>query len=298
MRDYDASGNVKNLGALVEEGGFSKGDHVRRKADKVAATILEIDTHFVRLRILESDDLQTCGDVKVVAQSFLKGEWQKYTPPKEPEYVADPFLHVATANSDFKTQCMKGKVMNALYDLTAAHASLLQHLKVMKKPVRGVSTLKKFEKGKLLLVPSTTKIDVRKASTDPPNNSVSLGSLMTNTDGEKLIFSLLPIFLPPKESLADEKAENPKSDTFVCPFWLVRATTDPSEANMTLLDLQDHDESRKDFASVKIKVPILKNDRVIHAEQELVVYREAPKKQPDVEELLPCAVAKRRKVGK
>lgn len=160
---------------MLQEQGFSAGDLVRRKADQVVAKIQGAQGDSVLLSI---EDGLVSGQASVTIKSFLRGEWQKFTAPKEQEQeLVEHWNHSALKSTDFAVLILKSKILLSLHEQAAKHQATLQHLKLMLKPTKGVCSTRSFAKHKLVLVPTTTRVDVKQESCGKPQGGVALGFL-------------------------------------------------------------------------------------------------------------------------
>lgn len=63
---------------------------------------------------------------------------------------------------------------------------------------------------------------------------------MTNTQEEKMVFSLAP-----RVSFPRDDDEGYDSYGFLCPFWFIEFSDDPSKVNMEIFpDLQSYDQNK------------------------------------------------------
>ena len=147
----------------------------------------------------------------------------------------------------------------------------LQGLKVIGKPGKAVEAIALFEIGKLILVPSTSRIHVGAGAA--PHGSVGLGIYLRNKEGEPIHMSLAPS----------------TSATCMAAFWFVTSSHDASECNMKMsFDASGNDHSDKALGTMhNIKIPLMVNTDRIEPGTRLVVYREKHAKAFELEELEP-----------
>ena len=289
MREYNSDGTIGGMQQLVKELGFQLGDHVTRLKDKVYARIVALEDQFVVLKVDEADEDAEVqpGEYKVPSTSFLKKEWKKYTPKKDPVVVAEHAKHYGPFTTDFHHMIVKARVALALGDVCTKHARADSDIELTIKPSKVVKSMKAFGIGKLVLAPATTKITMSLEGKVPSMN-ILLGALAVNHEGEKLFFSLSPMNL----LNADEK--------FISPFFFVQSSDDPEECNMELApSLESFDQTKKSPENVLVKIPIMKNTKELNVGDSLVFFREKKDSSKDVAELISEATgnpAKRRRV--
>ena len=81
---------------------------------------------------------------------------------------------------------------------------------------------------------------------------------------------------------------DPDKKTMIAPYWLVRTTEDETEANMVhsnqVVGISCKVERRSSHTDVHwITFDVLKNTRALAAGDELVIFREAEKAEPQVD---------------
>ena len=196
MREYNSDGTIGGKQQLVKELGFELGDHVTRSQDKIYARIVGLEDEFVVLKVDEAEEdaeIQP-GEYRVPSTSFLKKEWKKYTPKKDPVLVEGHARHYGPFTRDFQHMLAKARVALALGDVCTKHKNADSDIELTIKPSKVVKSMKEFGIGKLVLAPATTKISMSLEGKMPSMN-VPLGALATNHEGEKLFFSLCPMNL-------------------------------------------------------------------------------------------------------
>ena len=291
MREYNSDGTIGGKQQLVKELGFELGDHVTRSQDKIYARIVGLEDEFVVLKVDEAEEdaeIQP-GEYRVPSTSFLKKEWKKYTPKKDPILVEGHARHYGPFTRDFQHMIVKARVALALGDVCTKHKNADSDIELTIKPSKVVKSMKEFGIGKLVLAPATTKISMSLEGKMPSMN-VPLGALATNHEGEKLFFSLCPMNL----LNAEEK--------FISPFFFVQSSDDPDECNMELTPcLASYDQtSKKSPENVVVKIPIMRNTKELQVGDSLVFYREKKGSSKDVAMLVTRAgqATKRRRTGK
>jgi hypothetical protein len=278
MRDFSVDGVLNNPAAVVNEKGFHVGQQVFRKADKIRAVILQITPEQVIMQT-DHDGLQVSSS----SASFANGEWANYDPKPEPIQLQEWQKHAPSMSLEFKAMRVKGKVFAELHDLGEKYIDVLQHLKVFVKPKKQVCAAKAFDKHKLVLVPSTLRVDHMASDADVPSGAINLGVLMTGpaANSGEISFMLMPSFAMPKKA---------GGEGFISPYWLVETTHIAGDENMEL-------HMDKDMKKMEVKIPVLWNKRAIKADEKLVVYlaKQAPKTEA-LEEV--SAASKKRRVAK
>ena len=110
MREYNSDGTIGGKQRLVKELGFELGDHVTRSQDKIYARIVGLEDEFVVLKVDEAEEdaeIQP-GEYRVPSTSFLKNEWKKYTPKKDPILVEEHAKHSGPFTRDFHHMIVNG----------------------------------------------------------------------------------------------------------------------------------------------------------------------------------------------
>ena len=209
--DYDETGHLKNPCQLVRQMGFQEGANVLRGTCR--ATITSMQGTQVQLSVDEGD---LCTSYEISIDSFLKGEWKVAKQKAEiQKYSWDDFHDFRPNSNDaVNFMCVKGEVSRRLIELELQHEASYKGLVLQTKPYKSVFTAKQYAKGKLILVPSTMKIE-RKACP---------GSLPLGTIREIGLY-LWPCYVPPKR-------DGGLDGSFLCPFWMVKRTNKESEANV------------------------------------------------------------------
>ncbi len=271
MRIYNHDGSLDGMHQLVKEMGFVVGAHVVRKGDKTYAQIVGMENEFVLLNLADATDA-TGESHKVHCRSFLKKEWRKYTPKKEVETLSEHEKYYGVHQDEFIQMMIKHRIIEEMHDLGATHSMHDSDLQLEVKPSKGVIALKKYPKGKLILVPVSCKIGCTPESKSIPTQNIVLGALVTNVHEEKMVFSLAPHILLPKDD--DEGYD---SHGFLCPFWFIEFSDDPSKVNMEIFpDLHSYDQTKQRYWEAKPKIPVARNTRPIAENERLCLLK--PKK--------------------
>ena len=111
-----------------------------------------------------------------------------------------------------------GAIYNALCYLHSKHLKVIDDLDVFSKPKRKVLTLKEFDVGKLILVPSTMHIAQKK-----PGTESHVTAELKTARGQELLFAL---------SSASTIPDGTKG--FVDPFWVILPGDNEENANLCL----------------------------------------------------------------
>ena len=198
---------------MLAESGFSIGDTVERKKDKIHGLITSISGSEVTLTVDES--VFSGGQCTVHGKSFLQSEWRAIKQKSDPEEITDqgsPLDHPGVIK-----MINKGKLISELVSL-AQKNDHVNHLQLFNKP-KMVCARRAFKPGKLILVPLTFKIE-----TCPEGCASKTNGILVQEGGVK--YSLLPCAILPKP---DGQNQSPH---FVIPYWLVRPAEKEEEANV------------------------------------------------------------------
>ena len=189
--------------------------------------------------------------------SFLHNEWKIIKRQVESlEYGFEQFSnHCGFENADMLNVVTKGKIMAALLALESKHRGCTKNLAIVLKPTRNVKVTSPIQKGKMTLVPSTPAVSLKSSKA-----GLSLGEI----EGQE--WYLHPHVVGP------EKDGSMKSDSFLCPFWLVRKTHDTSEANVEIKLVNGGSDA--------LKIPVMQNKVALKEGDVLMLYVE---KLPDAE---------------
>ncbi|CAK9086916.1 unnamed protein product [Durusdinium trenchii] len=262
-REYDEFGKIKEEAVLVREQGFVEGASVLRKKDKVRATIESLKGSKVKLS-LDTEDVS--GYFELSAGSFLRGEWKVVKKHVETtQYEFDTFSdHTALKSDAINLMCAKGEVARRFIELDQQHAKVLEGLKLQVKPSKAVFCTKPFAKNKLILIPSTWKIESKEAS-----SGLSIGTI------RDVPLSLLPAFLHSKDG--------DLTGSFLQPFWMVKRTHVLEDANCEIRP------SLTDTENNSVKIPCMYNTCALKPKDELIVYTPQVKVEEEPEPLAPIA---------
>ena len=270
-REYDSSGALASFASILQESGFHEKQFVQRRGDKVIAQIVEFQHDHVKLHVEEEP---ITGYAQVSAASFLvKKEWKPLSKtPVAPEEVTDWAQFKASDHVDVKVHLAKAAIFQKLVEMEKKHQKTYDGLKIFVKPQRSVVASKPFSKGKLTLVPTTLKIEVKYDGDDPkePGNHVCLG----RAGHADLSFYLLQCFNAPTQ-----KKEGGKTMGFVSPYWCVRPTRDPDEANC-----EKSGEFSPTDGNSSLMIPTIRNSKDISVGDTLLLYVPKIDKTPMLED--------------
>lgn len=227
---------------------------VMRKVDKFKARITDMKGDHAEIEMEDGSKFQ------LMARSFLQGDW-KLLKEKGSEMVEieDYRQRLVTLQKESKVIQIKGEIMTKLTELEAKHDAVHEGLKITFRP-RDVVATQSFAKGKLILVPCTTKIE----ETIPDKNYSGVVALAPQ-DGIPLHLS--HCIVPPNE--ADF------SKSVLSPFWCVRTSDKQKDCNMEI-----HTPTGSPCG-----IPIMRNTCPVKAMDVLIRYE--PKRVKSPEPLIP-----------
>eukprot|EP00439_Symbiodinium_sp_Y106_P022471 s5144_g2.t1 len=273
--ELNPDGSMKTPGAILEGMNIIVGSCVRRRKDKMECEVLAIDNS-VKLKSLADGRA-----MRAQMDSFIRGEWQVFTPKTEVHEIEDiqpfgpqsvhPDYHVA------RTVAMIHCEMHSLVENHEMHDTMAK-LKLCIRPTKLVVKTA-VPKGKLILVPFSTKV-VAKSSSETMQGAVEV-TLKKGCHDRRFFIAASNSMPKASEDAPDQLVG------FLSPFFLVQNVEDESKANMTAV-LSGNKQT-------DIRIPMLKNSVALSAGQELMVYKE---KVPKKEEQLEAASPERRVKGK
>lgn len=244
MWEYDRMGRITNAAHLITTMGFEIGSCVFKKIDTtVSGRIVSITNDAVSVLL----DTGVSSDVPT--PQFLNKEWSVTLTKQAPEMVVEWLKFQPTVSPDFNVVGAKAFVSVTLTDLTFSHVEHLSSLEIQAKPGKSVIVTDSIPKGKLVLVPSTTKIESGSTFKRPEQALFQVGCIA----GVKY-------WLTPHVSLPGTKAT-----PFVCPAWFVETSDDDAVVNMELKRLGPFGDR------YKIYIPVLRNLKVLAAGDKLVM---------------------------
>eukprot|EP00435_Cladocopium_sp_Y103_P006913 s3514_g2.t1 len=266
---YDSDGQLVNPTQLIQTMGFVIGSSVIRGSTR--ATITDMKGSQVQLSVDEGD---TSTSYEVSINSFLKGEWKVGKKQADVQkFTWDEFQHVRPHLNDIVNfMCVKGEVSRRLMELEIQHESSCKGLVLQTKPYKSVFTAKHYAKGKLILVPSTQKIEKKACP-----GSVALGTI------RDIGLHLWPCYGPPKKDGLD--------GSFMCPFWMVKRSNKESEANVEIRKVIAEDQENN-----SVKIPLMYNTAPLDPSTELKLFvPKAQKEEPEA--LVPVGPQPKRQRG-
>ncbi|CAE7809241.1 unnamed protein product [Symbiodinium sp. CCMP2592] len=139
---------------------------------------------------------------------------------------------------------------------------------------RDVQVSKDFGQGKLCLPVTSPRLDIRSSSSTSPSGSIKAGCIKTSSEDH--ILYILPMVQFPKDGQGSGQG-------FVNPTWIMRTTSDRTEANMEVVG-KGSEKLTPDYR--KIQLPYVKNIRKVSAGQSLLLYRPETGKPEQPEALI------------
>ncbi|CAE7836393.1 unnamed protein product [Symbiodinium sp. CCMP2592] len=249
--------------------GFQVGNMVIRKADEVVGTIKKMTADHVDLVL---QDFSAC---RVSSQSFVEGLWRHHVPKAEAVPLPDWSAHAPSVSKDFVFSCVKSVVLLQMREQWMAFTEATA-LDVFVKP-RDVQVSKDFGQGKLCLPVTSPRLDIRSSSSTSPSGSIKAGCIKTSSEDH--ILYILPMVQFPKDGQGSGQG-------FVNPTWIMRTTSDRTEANMEVVG-KGSEKLTPDYR--KIQLPYVKNIRKVSAGQSLLLYRPETGKPEQPEALRPLS---------
>lgn len=199
---------------MLAEAGFSVGDAVERKKDKIHGLIVGITGEDVTLTVAE--EVFAGGQCIVHGKSFLQSEWRTIKQKSDPEEITDRGSPLT--NVELHKAIGRGKLLSEILELAKKHNNS-QSLKLFSKP-KMVVALKDFKIGKLVLPPLTPKVEVTEGSSK--STGVCVHGCHISDELASFNFFLMPCTTLP----------SPANSGFVMPYWLIRPTDKEDDANI------------------------------------------------------------------
>ena len=269
MQTFTDSGQLVpiDVAKCLKERGFEVGFEVAEKANKQVKHII--------VQIGQTIDLINCGSAETVCvpvKEFLL-KWKVFGEENYPFEMANH----APSNELFKTNAMKGKITMALQALSEHYSK--PSVRMQMKPAKKVFAERNYKAGSCVLVPETGSI-VEITGTDQKVSSKAIEVIT-----KKSIFRSAKYYLMPPSMSTDAS-----KSSLNAPFWIVRATEDPQEANMVWdkikaecsVKVQQAKQPSEDFIFA-----VLKNKSALNIGDELVVLNtdtdEGEQSQPKAE---------------
>ncbi|CAE7410343.1 unnamed protein product, partial [Symbiodinium microadriaticum] len=195
--------------------------------------------------------------VTVPAESFLKGEWRQVN--NKGESVAVEFVGSLPVNSvDFQIAQCKARILERMTAQEATGAAHYGSLELYLKPSKNVQATKRFEKGELVLIPSTHKIDLRRPGS-ASSSAVVAG--LVDIEGDTYEIAL--------GSCVQTQASKP----VLHPFWCIKTSTVPAECNLELFPRNHTSKKFKMDSDAVWNIPMAKSTKVINEGDSLVLWK-------------------------
>ena len=253
-----------------------------RRGDKVIAQIVEFQNDHVKLHVEEGP---ITGYAQVSVASFLeKKEWKPLSKtPVSPEEVTGWAEFKASDHLEVKVHLAKAAIFQKLLDMEKKHQKAYDGLKVFVKPQRSVVASTPFAKGKLTLVPTTLKIEVKHDGDEPKEQGTHV--CIGRAGRSDMSFYLMPCF-----NMPTEKKPGGKKVGFVSPYWCVRPTRDPNEANCAKIgEISSTDEN------ASLTIPTIRNSKDIKVGDALLLHVPRIDKTPVLEDFQPISTDNKRR---
>ncbi|CAJ1390475.1 unnamed protein product [Effrenium voratum] len=258
QRAYDSEGELRDQSVLLKEKGLQVGSYVVRKKDKARGQIRSMESSVVVLTI-ETESIS--GVCKVAVASFLRGDWKIVKKPAESlEFSWPVYKDFAGTNSNLlQLMGVRGRVAQAVLQAGRKFEHTMEGLKLQVKPMRNVVCQQSFPKGKMVLAPSSHKLETKPGG-------LPLGKI----DGVQLFIH--SSFSPPgKDGSLDRSV--------LCPFFMVRKTDQEEEANCVISPMFGDGEDNS-----AVKIPLMINQRALSAGESLLLFSPKPE-ESEPEEL-------------
>lgn len=257
---------LQSTAQLAAEKGFVLGAYVIRKVDKAKGRIREISGDQVVL-FVESEDIT--GTCKVSLKAFLDGDWKVQKKPAESVVVDHGGFKGAIVSPILNIVELRGRVAAALIAAGKKAEKCMEGVRLHIKPLRGVSAMKVYKTGKLMIPPCTHKIETRNVP-----GAVCIGQ----HDGVTLYLH------------SNYVSPQPSRDGVLSPFWMVGKTHEESEANCMIEPVFAAEDPNP-----QLKVPMLVNMKdLAHGETLLVYEPKAEKRTPEELQIEPLAPTRKR----
>ena len=252
MLELDEHGRVKNPVGLLAARGYELGSDVRRRVDKTVGKIQEVKNDFVYI-MLSSGDI-----AKEPIDKILGNEWVVFKPKDDAQVLEDLSLYGPGTNPEHESFMMTALIATQLQKLGDQQVGT-EKLALQTKPNKHLQALKDIPKGKLILVPTTSKI-VHKAS-----GQANFFEVETKWTMDAKKFFLCSSCILPKDDA--------KMKPLIVPFFFVTYTEDEEEANVKL-----HQMTAEKGSSIKF--PVFKNTKKIAAGDLVQCYKAKESKAP------------------
>ncbi|CAE7466606.1 unnamed protein product [Symbiodinium sp. CCMP2592] len=240
LLELDEHGAIKNPVGLLESRGYALGSNVRRRADKTTGKIQDVKGGLVYIQ-LDSGDV-----AKESIDKILGNEWAVFTPKSEAEVLEDLSIYSPSTNVELQAFMLQAEIARQLQKLFDEQSSGIDKLALQTKPQKQLQASQDIPKGKVTLVPLTSKT-LHKGS-----SQASWFEVTTDWTMDARKFYLSSSCVLPKED--DDKIK----PLIVPPFFFVNYTEDEDEANVKLQPMQAEKSS-------SIKIPVFKSTKKIAA---------------------------------
>ncbi len=253
LLEFSDGGELKDPTKLLEVRGFVHGVHLRRKQDKTVGKFSGVKDGKAYIEL-------DCGsNAKVNLNELLDGAWAIYTPKADAEVIADMSIHSPQAHNDFMASILIAQMILELWELDKVHSPVAnKFLSLQVKPSRTVLAKIAIPKGKLVLVPCTSKI-----ASKPATGSFEVQDHGWSMDSRKFVLAN-PCTLP-----KDGDESTSQSKALLVPFFFVQSTDVMEHANMELHYLKVKGKS--------FSFPVYKNIGKIEAGEQLLYYKSKSK---------------------
>ena len=252
MLELDEHGGLKNAMGLLAARGYELGSDVRRRADKTVGKIQDVKDGFVYIQL-------SSGDVaKESIDKILGNEWVVFKPKDEAQVLEDLSLYGPKTNPDHEGFMMIAEIAMQLR-LLGQQESGTDKLALETKPHKHLQVLQDIGKGKLMLVPTTSKI-IHKAA-----GQANVFEVETKWTMDARKFFLCSSCVLPKDDA--------KIKPLIVPFFFVNYTEEEDEANVKLIQVQAEKGS-------SIKFPVFKNTKKLVVGDVLLCYKAKESKAP------------------
>ena len=203
---------------------------------------------------------------------MISGKWRIVAPKTAPAMISMINMKPLD-NPDYLKQKLIADITLKLYEMDGQYHDNLEHLEIQVKPNKSVFVTQQFAKHALTLVPSSFKVQAIKTDLFKIENM--LGHCLGVWPHASGVSTNFVMFIHSSYT----KSEDGKPG-FCSPFWFVKATDKPEEANMEYYP--------KMFGPTDVnnrhQIPFLRNTKALAAKQELKVY--VPPRPKEAEHLV------------
>ena len=154
FRELMEDGSLADPAALLKERGFRVGQSVKLKKDnKTSGILVEITGEQVKI------DMGKGLIRKVPSKEFVEDAWATFVPKPLPTNVTDFTCSMPHESLDMTMHVTKAKISMELMHLSQEHVACYDVLSLQTIPGRAAIVTKKVAVKKLLLVPTTTRVN-------------------------------------------------------------------------------------------------------------------------------------------